>query len=293
MYVAQPGYGFVARDFSGIEAVLVGYLAQDRELLRLAGGDIADVHGYIATTAIGRPPDLSWTDADIRGYLGEFRKEKRVWPINGQDIPYDVLRTGCKRSIYLSFYGGTPSRMVQAEPDIFPTKPVAKWYQDLTFDTFPRIKRWQWTACEEAERNGFILSPDGFRQHADGIFQYKWNEPEKKWDKSYGPIAKEVMAGVPQHTGFVYSAVAMVALRKEFPTVHEGLRLSIHDELLGEYPLAFCHDADAVLQSVMERPLLCMPLPAGWNMGEYLHVATEAKFSQPDAKGVHTWSSMK
>jgi DNA polymerase I-like protein with 3'-5' exonuclease and polymerase domains len=291
MYIAAPGHGFVARDYSGIEAVLVGYLAADQALLRLAGGTIKDVHGFVATTALGKAPDLSWSDADIRNYLMEFRDANAVWDVNGQAMPYKTLRDACKQSIYLSFYLGTPSRMVMSAPDVFPTYPVARWFQDLFFSTFPKVQKWQWAICEEAERHGYITTPDGFRQYFSDVFKYTWGVD--KWDKSYGVTAKECVAAGSQHMGFMYSAQAMVALRREFPEVHEGLRLSIHDELLGEYPLDFREEADRVLQQVMERPMKCMPLPEEWKLGSHLAISTEAKWSHEDEKGVHRWSSVK
>ncbi len=289
-FVAAPGHGFTEIDYASIEAVLVGYLANDRELIRLAGDRVKDVHGFIATTALGKAPDLTWSDDDLRGYLKEFRKENRTWDVNGRPMTYDALRQGCKQSLYLSMYLGTPSRMVQAAPNIFPTRQVAKYFQELFFTTFPKVPKWQWATCEQAEQLGYVLTPDGFRQHFSDVFVYTWSGTE--WTREYGPAAKEAVAGAPQHLGIIFSAVAIAALRREYPEIHEGLRLSIHDSLLTEFPLEKREAYAYTIQQVMERPLPCLPLPAEWGMGSHLAIATEAKFSYDDGHGIHRWSSL-
>ncbi len=190
-----------------------------------------------------------------------------------------------------SFYGGTPTRMVQADPRIFPTRTVARWFQDLFFSTFPKVLKWQWRVCEQVEQLGYLLTPDGFRQHFSDVFAYTWTGTE--WSKEMGLTAKEAIASGPQHTGMMYSAAAITALRREFAATHEGLRLSIHDSLLGEFPLGEIETHAQVMQQVMERPLPCMALPADWGMGTHLAIATEAKFSQAGPDGVHRWSSLQ
>jgi DNA polymerase I-like protein with 3'-5' exonuclease and polymerase domains len=287
MFVAGPGKILLERDFSGIEAVMVMYLANDPVGYRLSA-IVQGMHDFVATTAVGRPPDLSWSDEDLSAYFEEFRKEDRNWKLkSGQELSYITIRYACKRAVFLSFYGGTPPRMVQAEPKVFSTTQIATFYQDIILkETFPSIERWQWKTCEEAERRKFVTAPSGFRMYyPDGVFNYNFNKKTQKWQKSLGEIAKECIAAKPQHMGMVFSAKALAAAYAD-PVLSDTLRLSIHDAIMTECPLERVEEADVRLQEIMERPMLCMPLPPEWKMGSHVVVKTEAK------KGAR-WSKMK
>src|SRR3990167_6987717 len=68
LFVAGPDQVFTAYDYSGIEAVLVFYLAADPAGLRLAGR-VGGLHDFIARHAIGQPADLSRSDDDLARYF--------------------------------------------------------------------------------------------------------------------------------------------------------------------------------------------------------------------------------
>src|SRR3990167_6797560 len=59
LIVAGPSFIFHSSDFSGIEAVLVFYLAADPAGLRLAGR-VGGIHDFVASHAIGPPPAPAW-----------------------------------------------------------------------------------------------------------------------------------------------------------------------------------------------------------------------------------------
>jgi len=96
MFVAPAGSIFWARDYSGIEALLVGYLAGSRDYYRLAK---LGVHAFFASHVLERPIDLAWSDEDIRLAVQEIKDD--------EPIVYDT----CKRCVHLSNYKGTPGRM--------------------------------------------------------------------------------------------------------------------------------------------------------------------------------------
>jgi DNA polymerase I-like protein with 3'-5' exonuclease and polymerase domains len=273
----------MARDYSGIEAALVAYLANDAGMYRLAA-KVQGMHDFVATHAIGQPADLSWSDADVQGYFATFKKENRTWTVGAQTAAYGQIRQGCKRAGFLSFYGGTAARMQQVEPGLFPDRKTAQWYQDLIFGTFPSIKRWQWQTCEEAEKLGYVTAPSGFRLwYPDGVFEYTYQN--RKWEKKFGAVAKECLAAKPQHMGMWCSAKALARAIAD-PVLAPGLRLSIHDEILGEWDQTQQEDVDGRLKAAMEIEMSEMPLPASWGMGAYVVVQTEAKSGQ-------RWADMK
>jgi len=80
MIVAAPGHVLVARDFSGIEAVLVGYEARSPEYIRLAK---IDVHSYYTAYALyeldrripaNDLPDIHWDDDRLIPHLAGIKK---------------------------------------------------------------------------------------------------------------------------------------------------------------------------------------------------------------------------
>lgn len=285
LMVAAPGHVLHARDYGGLELKLVAYFAGIKELLRLA---CSDAHGFIASHAIGKPADLGWSDADLVGYLDEFKKENREWEVNGIKRKYKTIRNASKRSIYLTNYLGTAKRMVQSEPETFGTVKQAQWYQDLYYDLFPGVKTWQWATCEEAEQKGYVTTPDGFRQWHFDPFKYTYDKGAKRWAKDYGENAKEVVACKPQHMGMMFSAYAITELFN-IELVKPSLRLSIHDEILLESQTTVWQDIDALTKTAMEREMRCMPMPPSWGMGEFLAIATTGKRSEPGG----SWASMK
>ena len=80
LIIAGPGNVLLARDYSGIEAVLTGYFACDPQYIRLAK---QDVHTYYTVHALyaleGKIksydlPDINWPDDKLFPYLAELKK---------------------------------------------------------------------------------------------------------------------------------------------------------------------------------------------------------------------------
>lgn len=66
--VAAPGCKLISADYSGIEAVLVGYLSGDRNYIRLAK---LGIHAYLTgfLPEVNQPADLKWSDDDLRQHF--------------------------------------------------------------------------------------------------------------------------------------------------------------------------------------------------------------------------------
>jgi DNA polymerase I-like protein with 3'-5' exonuclease and polymerase domains len=288
MFVAPKGSRLHSRDFGGIEGKLTAYFSNDPDHYRLTS---IDVHSFLASHAIGKPADLSWSDSDLTAYFTDLkaRNERHLIASVGLERPYDVIRTACKRAYYLSIYRGGPKRMFEVEPETFGSIKNAKWFQDLIYGTFPAIDKWHWRTAEEAEEKGYITAPSGFRMYyPNGVFEYSFDKEKGKWNRDLGHVAKEVIAARPQHTAFTFSARALALAAKE-PDLAPHLRLSIHDEILSEVPVDNITSFDVKLKDIMERPDLSMPLPPEWNQGSHVFVATDAKASDDGG----SWASMK
>lgn len=274
LVVAPPGTIFVARDFSGIEAVLVGYEARTPEYIRLAK---MDVHSFYTAYAIhaldGRIranelPELSWDDDKLARRLGEIKKEfghdrNSLYKHLTHAINFGQGPKGAQEKIY-------------KETDrIFDVKIIAR-VMDVYKELFPAIPKWHRDIQLQAHHDGYLRNAFGYVHRFSRVFAHKL--VDGVWVKDQGEDASAVLAFRPQSNaaGIIKEAI----LRLFFNRFEEGghtLRLQVHDEI-------FCHcdeqDAeriDLLLKEEMERPVPELPLPASWGMGSHLVILTEGK----------------
>lgn len=274
LIVAGMGNIFVELDFSAIEAVLVGYFASMPDYIRLSK---MGIHSYLASHVLGRPADLSWSDADLRAYFKEIKKSN--------DSKTQQVYNGCKRAIHLSGYGGTPRKMNQAEPETFPTVKYAEWLQGVYFDLFPNVKKWQLGCQMQAEKDGFLRNPFGYVHRFYRVFSYK--KECGKWVRGQGDDANKVLAFLPQSTAAGIIKEAMLRLFQDrFEEAGQYLRLQVHDSLVAEPPKNLHEAVMSVMREEMERPVPELRLPASYGMGENLVIETEGKVGE-------RWGSMR
>jgi hypothetical protein len=268
MFVAPSGQLIGGRDFSGIEAVLVGYLANSQRYTRLAK---LGVHAFFASHLLGRPADLSWSDSDLKAYLKQIKREAK-----GTLIGSDDLYNTAKRVIHLSNYRGTPRRMHDEYPKTFPTIKEAAKYQGLYYDLFSEIPAWHKSLCASVGKSTWVRTPFGYIMRFYAVQDWE-RGPDGKWDWSFGDDAKRLIACVPQNTASAILKDASNRLFFGYEQVREWLRLFIHDELLWICPEGDMEEMLALTKLEMERPIQCLPLDPSWGMGEYLAIGTEAK----------------
>lgn len=292
-FVAPDGSLFWARDFSGIEAVLVGYFAGSPRYIRLAK---LGVHAFLASHIRGMPAELSWSDDDLRAHFKEVKKDKSI---------YDKA----KRTVHASNYMVSPRKLTFEYPEVFPLTKDAAHLQDLYFELFPEIKVWHKDVCQRVDGTkrrkshgidrGDIdpwtlgvchaVNPFGYTHRFYNVLDWeliKLPSGTKEWVWSYGEDAKRLISFLPQSTAAAIIKQAAKRLWYEFPWVGETMRLLIHDEILGEARKNLIDTCLEVSEKVMEAPIPELPLDPAWGMGPYLSIGTEAKVGP-------TWASMK
>lgn len=316
--VAAPGCRLLEVDYSGIEAIEVGWFARDPAYIRLAR---LGVHAYLASHLLGRPADLSWPDSDLLAYFKELK--------GAEFLIYDQA----KRCVHGTNYGLTPYGMVNTFPELYPTEQVARRVQDIYFEICPTLPAWHSALRQRAYDVGFLGGPGEVLLGDDNAcylpdwkgaapwphpYQYKhwfWsvlaykpiNEAQRlrrvkagkpcveingRWFAiDWGEDSKRVIAFYPQSTarGVLGRTIRNLLTRPEHPSYigdayygQTPLRAPIHDSLLLEVP---DRAWDGVCEKVfreMRRPVLEQPVPASWNMGPYLTVGI-------DAKAGHNW----
>lgn len=277
-FVAPDGYTFWARDYSGIEAVLVGYFCHSPGYIRLAG---LGVHAFLCSHILERPADLAWSDADLRDYFASIKRDHKDH--------YAVA----KRIVHGSNYMMTPRKMLLEYPDEFEDTAHATKLQDLYFDLFPEIREWHRDICQRVDGTKRRTLGDGEDAdpwtlgvcHARNPFGYvhhfynvvDWKKVDGQWNWSFGNDAKRLVSFLPQSTASAILKQAGKAIWREDPTVAATMRLFIHDEILGECREDEVERCLEVSREIMERPVPELPIPEDWGMGPYLSVGTEAK----------------
>lgn len=282
-FIPTPGHVFVAADFANIEPMLVAYFAQDSAFLRACR---TSSHSWFAANVIGRPPNFAWSDADIAAFYAELAAGGPYTIGTGKTattLPWKRIRDGCKTAGMTSLYAGGPTEIARANPDVFPTRTVAAYYQQAFFALCPKVREWHWACAEQVERQGYLCAPSGFRLHYSEPFEYA-RTSAGVWERKLSRTAKQAIAAVPQHTGAMYLFTAFLAFCEEYPALGNWCRLLIHDEIFGEPPQALADEWRDTLLRVMARPHPKMPL--AWCsaeeqalMGTHLSVMAESKQS--------------
>ncbi len=274
LFTAAPGHVLVARDFSGIEAVLVGYEAKAPGYIRLAK---RDVHSFYTAYAIheldGRIsandlPSLAWSDDKLFQRLAEIKKE------------FSADRNSLyKHLVHAINFGqgakGAQEKIYKETDTVFDVKLIQR-VMDLYKELFPEIPRWHNEIRAQADRDGYVRNAFGYVHRFNRVFSYK--KEFGVWKRVPGDDAEAVLAFKPQsNAAGIIKEATMRLYFDRFAEVGQYLRLLIHDEIFCEVPEAFVPDVDRILTEEMERPVEVMPLPASWNMGPYLSVNTEGK----------------
>jgi uracil-DNA glycosylase family 4 len=274
LFMAGPGNILTARDYSGIEAVLVGYFAQAPNYIRLAK---TDVHSYYTAYALnaldGRVksddlPLLSWDHEKLAKRLKEIKKE------------FNTERNGLyKHLVHAANFGqrarGAQEKILLETGQVFPVDTIQR-VMDVYYELFPEIPKWHAKTLAQVESTGFMRNPFGYVHRF--MRPYEYEKIGGKWQKKQGPDANKIWAFGPQSTAAGIIKEAMLRLYFErFEEAGQYMRLLIHDELFLECPESRQTYVDAVLQQEMERPIKALPLPKSYGMGDHLVIDTEPK----------------
>jgi hypothetical protein len=295
-FVAPAGHIFWERDYSGIEAVLVGYFAGDPGYIRLAKRDVHSFYTAYALNSLdpGRVsgndlPLLSWSDDRLFGRLGELKKEFN----HERNSLYKHLVHGAN---YLQTPAGAAEHIFKNTGRAFDRKLIAN-VMGVYFELFPEIRRWHRDLCGRVDgtkrrsNEGVEGSVDPWTLgvcHVKNPFGYThrfydvlhWSKINGEWVSEFGEDAKRLVSFLPQSTAAAIIKQAAKRLYYEYPWVGETLRLLIHDSVLGETVEKELETCLKVSDEVMSAPIPELPMDPAWGMGEYLSIGTEAKFGQ-------------
>ncbi len=291
MFKTPVGSTFLARDYSGIEAVLVGYLSGSQSYTRLAQ---IDVHTYVTVHALhllegalpaSDLPDLAWSDDDLEAYLAGWKKREKT------------KRTTYKRWVHGGNYlmkAKGMQRVVFDELDlIVPLKDV-KAFRAMYFELFPEISKWHYDVARRVDgtrhespdapssaMQGLTAGVGYLRNAFDFVHRFhgtlRWTKVQGEWSYALGEGARAAVAFGPQSIASAIGKEAAMRMREQEPELAHGLRLFVHDELLGEWPDPDLERANVAMREAMEYPVPQLPLDPSWGMGDHLTIYTEGK----------------
>lgn len=301
IFIAPPGYTFYAADFSGIEAVLVGYFAGLPDYIRLAK---LDVHSFYTAHALhlidGRVstedlPDLSWDDTQLKACLGEIKRRFK----NQRNSVFKHLIHAAN---YMQGPSGAQKTLFRLGGINESVKNVTR-LMDIYFELFPGIRQWHKDLCDRvdgARRRrkddpsetiddpwtlgvAYAQNPFGYVHRFYHVLE--WTKIGSEWISDFGEDANRLIAFLPQSTAAGIIKLAMRTIWEDYPELGDTLRLTIHDELLGEDRIETAEESLTLLMSIMSRPIPELPLDPGWGMGECLSIGVEGKIGR-------IWSEM-
>lgn len=301
VFVCPPGHLFHARDYSGIEAVLVGYFAGSQRYTRLAR---IDVHSFYTAHALhilenristSELPQLSYSDADLAACLGDIKKRFKI----ERNELYKHLIHGAN---FLQGAKGAQETILKQVNKGFNVKLIQK-LMDVYFELFPEIRKWHNTITKEVDGTKrrqaidgetiddawtlgvcYAQNPFGYTHHFYNVLD--WKKVDGKWYSSFGEDAKRLVSFLPQSTAAAILKRAAKCIWNIYPWVGEDLRLMIHDELFFESLKGKVDEWQEIIRAVMEEPIQELPLDPSWGMGESLTILTEGKQGP-------TWSTMQ
>lgn len=289
MFITPPGWVFVKRDFSGIEALLVGYFAGDPRYMRLT---MIDIHTFVMAHAAyelehalraDELPEEGWDDAKLKAHLKDLRKRLG-----------DTKRTVLKRIVHGRNYLMGPKKaqevLFKDLGVLLPVKEIKALFEVMD-NLFPSIPRWHEALCRRVDGmrkeegpalgGGVDVAVSYVRNPFGGVHRFhqvlRWQRIGGKWEWEYGTGANALIAYLPQSTAAEIGDRALTSMWNAFPDYAQYLRAFIHDELLCEAPEDEADELDAVLREVLEQPHPELPLDPSWGFGDCLKVGTEGK----------------
>jgi DNA polymerase-1 len=300
IFVAPEGYLFIERDFSAIEAVLVGYFAGSARYIRFAK---LGVHDFLLSHMIGQPADLSLSDKDLKAL---FKSLKKAYP---------TQRDAAKRVVHGSNYQMSARRMHELFPEFFPTERDAKRLQDLYFQLFPEIRVWHRNLCNHVDgtkrRSGedldeldpwtlgvcFARNPFGYVHRFYDVLAWRaviLPDGTKEWVSEFGEDSKRLVAFLPQSTAAAIIKRAAKIIFYQYPWIGQYLRLLVHDSIIFECPEDEAENCLRLSAEIMEGAIPELPLDPTWGMGEFLTISSEAKIGKSwgDMGATESWRAV-
>lgn len=230
--IPSPGMVLIELDWKAIEALLVGYFAEDPDYVRVS---LMDPHSYLASFLVGKPADMAWDDAKLEAYLKQIKKD--------HFFEREFL---AKRANHSGNYGiGVKHLSEVLQSDL----KTARWVMDMQKAAFPRVHAWKEKTQFQAHYEGQLMNPFGYVRAFFEVFKQK---PNGEW--ALGKEAREALAFMAQSTAAAMMREVLLML-DALPGhgKYWWLLISIHDSIVLECPFGLEKRVIGEVSTVMQR----------------------------------------
>ena len=229
--IPSDGYIFGEFDWKAIEALLVGYFAQDPDYMRVAK---LGVHAYVASHGIGKPADLTKSDAEILEYFAWIKKHE----------PDAYAKF--KKANHSNNYG---QGILNMSKDLGLSVAETKKIVAIIDAASPKVTAWKKETRLRAHAEGALTNPFGYLLHFFEVFRRGYNG---QWE--LGREASEALAFLPQSTGagMLRETLLLLAAHPRHG-VDFQLLIPTHDSVTFEMKRACANEIMLLVQSIMER----------------------------------------
>ena len=227
----------VSGDYSGIEAIEVGWYAQDSDYMRLASFGI---HSYVAGIKMGMDINPKWDDDQLKMALSEAKKRAKAQVVESGASLYDAVKRGIHGTNYLM----TEYLLHETYPDLFASRALAKQFQQEYREICPSVKPWQDSVIDIAYDQCCVVNDFGYKRWFWDVKRWQYDKRIDEFKLVPSGDAKKVVATLPQ--GSAAAIIRRAMLRPQWQTLcSEGKgMIQIHDDLTAR---ARRHELDRVI----------------------------------------------
>lgn len=229
--IPTPGYVLGEFDWKAIEALLVGWFAEDPDYMRVAR---LGVHAFVACHGLNIKVDLSRSDGEL---LKLFEEVKENHPLE-----YATFKKGNHAYNYLQ---GERNMAKDLGLSLEETRKI----RSIIDAAAPKVAAFKRNTLIRAHEDGFLTNPFGYSLAFSEVLSVRDGKT------FLGKNAPEAVAFLPQSTGAGMLREVLLTLGNH-PDEGEKFRLLIptHDSITFEVRIDCVEEVMGLVQKEMERP---------------------------------------
>ena len=234
--IPDPGCVLVELDWKAIEAVLVGFFAEDPDYIHAAKLGVHDILGSHILRKRGvwaEAIDLGWPEEKIKAKIKEFKRDYG-----------DSIRPKAKKTVHAYSYGEGAKAVAR---DLGCPVSEALEYIEAYEALAPRVKQWKADTRLRAHYEGRLTNPFGYTLPFFEVFRFVNGEPK------LGRESNECLAFGPQSTGAGMLRQTLLDLGARDGKDYD-LLVPTHDSISLQVPEGNLLSIASYVKDLMEKP---------------------------------------
>lgn len=240
MIAAPDGYEISNWDFKSYHVVMLGFLAEDPDYIRMAR---IDMHSFVTWHFLKLP------DADRLTELSDEELIQKFKWLKSNEKYLNVRNKQAKPSILGIGLGLMPPHLYEMNREHFESLKQAKQFREVIQQLFPKVFRWQNRIVEQAHQQQVLYSSYGMLR-----WFYEVQSPNGKGGWKPGDQYNAAMAFPVQNNAHGDLRERLKAMHRSGIATRYGLCNTIHDSV------SFCYPIELREQHIAETyPILTSP----------------------------------